>query len=49
MFKPDTKSTEHKHTMSAKRRLIKTGTERFVTPLEAETQDYRHFLNTIVR
>jgi len=46
MFEPDTKSVEHKHTQSAQRRLIKTDTERFITALEEEPQDYRHFFNT---
>jgi len=35
------------NTHSAQRRLIKTNkTERFTAALEAESQAYRHFLNT---
>jgi len=37
---------EHKHTLSAQYRLIKTDTEHFIMALEVEPQDYRHFLNT---
>jgi len=33
MFEPDTKSIEHKHTLSPQRRLIITGTEGFVMAL----------------
>jgi len=33
IFEPETKSTEHKHTLSAQNRLIITDTGRFVTAL----------------
>jgi len=33
MFKPDTKSIQHKHTLSAQSRLTTTDTERFVMAL----------------
>jgi len=43
------KPIEHKHTLSAQRRLTITDTESFATVLGLGPQDYRHFLNTIVR
>ena len=42
IFEPDTKSVEHKHTLSAQHRLILTNTERFVTALVVGPQSYRH-------
>ena len=42
IFEPDTKSVEHKHTLSAQHRLILTDTERFVTALVGGPQSYRH-------
>jgi len=47
MFEPDTKPIEHKHTVYAQGRLILTDTERLVTALGAEPQDYRHFLTQL--
>ena len=44
IFEPDTKFTEHKHTLSAQHRLIIIDTERFVTALVVGPQDYRHLL-----
>jgi len=42
IFEPDTKSTEHKHTLSAQHRLIIWDTERFVTALVVRPQEYGH-------
>jgi len=39
MLERDTKSTEHKHTLSAQHRLIITDTERLVTALVVGPQD----------
>jgi len=42
IFKPDTKSTGHNHSLSVQHRLIITDTECFVTALVVGPQDYRH-------
>jgi len=49
MFETDTKSIEHKHTLSAQGSLITTDTESFITALGVEPLHCRHFLNTIIR
>ena len=42
IFEPDTKSTEHQHTLSAQQILTSIDTERFVSVLVSGPQDYRH-------
>jgi len=42
IFEPDTKFTEHKHTLSVQHTLIIVDTERCVTALVVGLQDYRH-------
>jgi len=44
-FEPDTKSTEHKHTLSAQQILTLIDTERFVSVLVAGPQHYRHLFS----
>jgi len=48
-FEPDTKSMQHKHTLSAQHRLVITDTEHSVMTLLVGSQDNRHLFTNSYR